>query len=450
LEDANGVDLSQFRRWYDQAGTPVVNVEENYDAHRKRYTLTLSQHTPDTPGQTGKKPFHIPIDAALLDAEGRPMRAWGDGADSGVLELREARQSFTFDVPQKPVPSLLRGFSAPVKLKAERSAADWRLLMTRDTDPFVRWNAGQDVAMKVLRNLVGCIQAHRQYDIPEHFASAFESLLLGREPDRQFQAEMLRLPSETYIAESFDVIDPEAIAHARRALKYDLATRFERHFTDIYEHTTVSEPYRPSSDQIGARALRNCCLFYLIELDTADARAVAMNQFETADNMTDLIAALQALALADSEEREEALDTFYANWQSEPLIVNKWLTVQATSPVPGTLERVQALAEHPAFDIKNPNNVRALIGAFAQGNPLHFHRLDGGSYELVAGFVIDIDRLNPQIAARLAGSFSFWRRYDATRQDLMRRQLERIGGAAGVSRDVREIVTKALARDTSK
>ncbi len=444
LEDANGADLSQFRRWYDQAGTPVVSVREDYEPDAGRYTLTLSQHTPSTPGQNDKQPFHIPVDTALLDSTGAPMPVWGQGTASGVLELQEASRSYTFEVREKPVPSLLRGFSAPVKLEIERPAEDWYFLMTHDTDPFVRWDAGQQMATTVLKSLVADIQSRREPDIPAHFVSAFRRVLVAAESDRQFQAEMLRLPSEGYLAECFEIIDPEAIALARRALKKALASHLEEEFLGQYHASAVEDEYRPESGQIGARALRNACLSYLVELDTASHRARASDQFDAANNMTDRLAALQALAATDGEERDRALDRFYQDWQTEPLIVNKWLSVQAASPAADTVERVTALTGHPAFDVRNPNKVRALIGAFAQGNPLHFHRRDGKGYELIAGYVIDIDRLNPQIAARLASAFSFWRRYEPTRRRLMHEQLQRIRRSPELSRDVAEIVSKAL------
>jgi aminopeptidase N len=445
LEDANDVDLSQFRLWYDQAGTPVVSVEEDYDPDKGRYALTLSQHTPETPGQKTKQPFHIPIDSALLDASGAAMPVWKDGAASGVLELREARRTFCFEVGERPVPSLLRGFSAPVKLELERPAQDWYFLMTHDSDPFVRWDAGQQTAVAVLKGLVADIQARRAPEPPDHFVAAFARVLRSGEIDRQFQAEMLRLPSETYLAEGFEVIDPEAIARARRALKEALASRLEQDFLAQYHAMRMDSEYRPEPRQIGARALRNACLSYLTALDTAEHRRLAAGQFEASNNMTDRLAALQALAATQSKERDRTLDTFYQAWQSEPLIVNKWFSVQATSPATDTLARVRELTRHPAFDIGNPNKVRALIGGFAQGNPLHFHRPDGEGYVLVADHVIDLDRLNPQVAARLASSFSFWRRYEPVRRDLMRKQLERIHSSPGLSRDVAEIVSKALA-----
>ncbi|MDZ7841943.1 MAG: aminopeptidase N [Gammaproteobacteria bacterium] len=444
LEDANDADLSRFRLWYDQAGTPAITVAEDYDAETGRYTLTLSQHTPDTPGQTDKKPFHIPVDAALLDSTGRAMPVWPEGAESGVLALQEASQTYDFEVDEKPVPSLLRGFSAPVRLEIDRPADDWYFLMTHDTDPFVRWDAGQQMATTILTTLVTDIQSGRAPDVPEHFVSAFRRVLIDGEGDRQFQAEMLRLPGEGYLAESFEVIDPEAISRARHTLKKTLASRLEADILARYHAIETGGEYRPESRQIGARALRNCCLSYLVALDTAGNRALAAAQFEAADNMTDRLAALQSLAGTDSVERDRALESFHEEWQSEPLIINKWLSVQATSPASDTLERVLALAEHPAFDVRNPNKVRALIGAFAQGNPLHFHRPDGKGYELVGDYVLELDRLNPQVAARLASPFSFWRHYEATRRDLMRAQLERIRRSGGLSRDVGEIVSKAL------
>jgi len=449
LEDANDVDFSQFRLWYEQAGTPVIGVSERFDPNAGRYTLELSQHTPATPGQPDKKPFHIPVDAALLDADGRLMPVWENGADTGVLELREASQTFTFDVSEKPVISLLRGFSSPAKLDIDRSREDWYFLMTHDTDPFVRWDAGQQMAASVLRDRGAAIQSEAEVEAPEHFVNAFERLVVADETDREFQAEMLALPSEAYLAESYEVIDPEAIHLARRGLKRELAERLERQWLDRYHATEVTEPYRPEGAQIGSRALRNACLSYLVELDTGDVRTLAKNQFHGAGNMTDRLGALRALAATDSSERDEVLARFYEDWKSEPLIINKWLAVQATSPQPDTLKRVQALTGHEAFNIKNPNKVRALVGAFAQANPRHFHRADGRGYELIADYVIELNKLNPQIAASLVRAFNFWRRYDENRRDLMKRQLERISETPKLSKDVHEIVSKALGNNGS-
>jgi len=445
LEDANAIDLAQFRLWYKQAGTPEIKASQDYDPAAGRYTITLEQHTPATPGQPDKEPFHIPVDAALLDAEGRPLPVWQDGADTGVLELREPRQSWSFEVRDRPVASLLRGFSAPVKLTTDRPLDEWYFLMTRDSDPFVRWDAAQQIAIGILIDMVAGIQGQREPAVPEHFQSAFGETLAARESDRHFQAALLRLPSEGYLSESFDVVDPEAIARARQSLKRTLASRHQGALLEVYHALAVNDEYRPESGQIGARALRNTCLSYLVEIDSDEARDLAMAQFRSADNMTERLAALQALCGTASPQRDQALDELYDAWQAEPLIVNKWLSAQATAAVADTVERVRALTGHPAFDIGNPNKVRALIGGLAHGNPRHFHRDDGAGYDLVADYTMRLDRRNPQVAARLASAFSFWRRYDEKRRGMMRDALRRIGSSKDLSRDVQEIVGKALA-----
>jgi len=444
LEDANGADFTQFRRWYDQAGTPTIRVKEHYDADAGRYDLELTQHTPPTPGQPDKQPFQIPVAAALLGAGGRHLPVWADGAAAGVLDLREPHQTFSFEVGEKPAASLLRGFSAPAKLDIERPAEDWYFLMTHDSDPFVRWDAGQQMALGVLRERVAAIQAGAAPQTPAHFVAAFERLLQARESDPELQAEMLQLPGEAYLAEGFEVIDPDAVARARDGLKQELAVRLEARWRAQYHAAAVTGEYRPEAGQIGCRALRNTCLSYLVGIDTPEVRALALAQFQNAGNMTDRLAALRALAATDSDERDQALARFYDDWRSEPLIINKWLTVQATSPLPDTLERVKSLASHPAFDIANPNKVRALIGGLAQANPRHFHRADGQGYELIADYVIELDGLNPQMAASLARAFNFWRRYDDHRRGLMRAQLRRISQSPRLSPDVTEIISKAL------
>ena len=450
LEDATGADLGQFRLWYGQAGTPHVTVREMFDAAGACYTLSLSQQIPATPGQPDKAPMHLPLALALYDARGRklPLRLKGDAAGRGtetVLSLRRSGEEFLFEgISERPVASLLRGFSAPVALEFERPEADLYFLMAHDDDPFVRWDSAQRLALAwCLKGVEAC---RRGVPLPTDadFVRAFRKAMSGEVSDRAFLAELLRLPSESYIADALPEIDPEAVHAARKHARRLIAQALVPEWRAVYESSRADGGYSLDAGAVGRRALKNLCLAYLVESGTPEARALALRQFETADNMTDQIAALGALVDCDAPERRAALDAFHDRYRANPLVMDKWLSLQATCALPGTLDAVRALTRHAAFDAHNPNRVRALIGGFAQGNPLHFHARDGSGYSFIADWVLTLDARNPQLAARLAGAFSQWRRYDAVRQRLMRAELERIAGTAELSRDTGEIVEKSL------
>jgi aminopeptidase N len=407
MQDASGVDLSQFRRWYDVAGTPVLDCSGNF--RDGRFTLEVKQSM--------RPPFHIPLAVRV-------------GPHARVLSVTETEQSFDFDVAEKPVPSLLRGFSAPVILHYPYTDAELLHLLAHDDDPFARWEAGQRLAADII--------LRRRGKPPAEFLAAARAVLSGR--DHAFVAEMLTLPSEAFLAESLEVVDPDALHAARLALRRKIAEALQPELTAAYRALEDDAPYSPDPASIGRRALKNLCLGYLVELGLTP---LADDQFRRADNMTDAMAALGCLANADCPEREPALQAFYEKWQSEPLVVDKWLSVQATSRLPDTLARVRQLLAHPAFDLKVPNKVYALVRAFA-ANHVRFHVADGAGYAFLADRVLELDRLNPQVAARMARGFDRWRKFDADRQAHARAQLERIGAAKGLSRDVAEIVTKAL------
>ncbi|TAK71242.1 MAG: aminopeptidase N [Betaproteobacteria bacterium] len=466
MQDASGIDLAQFRRWYEQAGTPVVQVEGKYDAATGRYALTLRQSCPPTPGQETKLPFHIPFALGLVGPDGKdlplmlageaPVEPAAPGERAGeitrVLSLKQPQESFVFvGVPAPPVPSLLRNFSAPVTVKYEYSEAELTHLMAHDANAFNRWEAGQRLALAlILRGIEARrVQPSREDNAagraktPQAFIEAFARVLADAPRDPAFGAEALALPSETYIAEQLDEVDPDAIHAVRNAVRRDLAQALKSELLTAYHAHAVPGPYSPDAQAAGKRALRNLCLGYLMELDGADARALALRQFERADNMTDTMAALVALANCDCAERAQALDAFYAKWKNEPLVVDKWLAVQAGSRLPGTLGEVRRLLAHPAFDIHNPNKVYALIRSFC-GNHVRFHAADGGGYQFLAEQVIAIDAFNPQVAARMARAFDRWRKFDAGRKRHASAALLRIREAQGLSKDVAEIVTKAL------
>jgi len=407
MQDASGVDLSQFRRWYDIAGTPVLDCAgEHKDGV---FTLTVKQSM--------NPPFHIPFAVKIGDRE-------------EVLSLKRAEESFAFDAKAKPVPSLLRRFSAPVILRYPYTEAELLHLMARDDDPFNRWEAAQRLAVTIVLENRG---------VPsEAFLKAARNVLADQDP--AFAAEVLTLPAESFLAEQLPVVDPDALHQARNALRKALARALAGELAAKYRTLAPEGPYVPDAASAGRRALRNLCLSYLSE---AGMRALCYEQFKGADNMTDAMAALAALSNLNCEERQLALDEFYARWKDEPLVVDKWLAVQAASRLPGTLARVRELLAHPAFDLKVPNKVYALIRSFG-ANHVRFHAADGAGYAFLADRVIELNGLNPQVAARMARGFDRWRKFDAGRQAKARAALERIRDARNLSRDVAEIVGKSL------
>ena len=451
MQDASGLDLTQFKRWYDQAGTPVLEARGNYDAAAGRYTLTVKQSCPPTPGQEEKLPFHIPLAVGLVAPDGNdvPLLSEGENRATGttrVLSVKRTEEEFVFTkVARQPVPSLLRGFSAPVNLRFEYSDADLTHLMAHDSDAFNRWEAGQRLALNLLLRGVASNRAGHAPAFPESFVKAFSRMLADAAQDPAFAAEALGLPSEGYVAEQMEEVDPDAIHAVRVALRKHLATVLKGELLATYKIFTAPGPYNPDAKSAGQRSLRNLCLSYLMELDDAAVRTLCVRQFDSADNMTDSMAALTALANTDFPERVGALEKFYANWKDESLVMDKWFAVQATSRLPDTLAAVKRLMSHPAFNLKNPNKVRAVIGSFCQGNHVRFHAADGSGYAFAADQVIALDPLNPQVAARLARSFDRWRKFDTIHWKHAKTALERIRDTAGLSKDTTEVVTKSLA-----
>ena len=450
MADASGADLSQFKRWYDQAGTPVVESQGHFDPAARTYTLTLRQHTPPTPDQAEKRPLHIPFAVGLVGPDGRdlPLQLEGETAPAGterVLSLTETEQRFPFvDIAAHPVPSLLRAFSAPVVLRHDYSDAQLAHLMAHDADAFNRWEAGQRLATQILLRGIDADAEGASLEVPKSFIAAVTRLLADGEKDPAFAAEALALPSEAFLAEQLGLADPEVLHSVRLALRRRIAASLRDALLRTYHEQVTAATYSPDARSAGKRALRNTCLAYLMELDEPEMRALAMRQFDTADNMTDAIAALSALANTDCAERVAALERFYAKWKDEPLVVDKWLAVQAASRLPNTRAEVERLTRHEAFDLRNPNKVFALIRGFA-ANYVRFNAADGSGYAFLADQIIALDPLNPQVAARLARGFDRWRKFDATRQVHARRALEQVRDTDGLSKDVLEVVTKALA-----
>jgi len=433
MQDASGIDLAQFRRWYDQAGTPVLECVGSFDAGSKTFTLDVKQSCPPTPQQEAKLPFHIPLAVGLVGPKGEELLPEG----TRVLSVTEPVQRFTFDeIAAKPVPSLLRRFSAPVILKYDYTEADLVHLMAHDSDAFNRWEAGQRLAASTILDRAG--------EPSRAFLDACARVIADAGRDPAFAAEALALPSETFLAEQLEVVDPDALHAARNRLRRALAEFLKDGLLAAYRAYATTGPYSPDAASAGRRALRNLCLGILMELETAEVRALCYEQYTRSDNMTESFAALGFLANSDCAERAQALESFYERWENEPLVVDKWLAVQAASRLPSTLARVRELVAHPAFDLRVPNKVYALIRTFA-ANHVRFHAADGGGYAFLADQVVALDALNPQVAARMARGFDRWRKFDAGRQANAVMQLERIRDTRGLSRDVAEIVTKALA-----
>ncbi|PKO73434.1 MAG: aminopeptidase N, partial [Betaproteobacteria bacterium HGW-Betaproteobacteria-17] len=467
MQDASGVDLAQFRRWYARAGTPRLKAEGTWDAAARRYTLSLTQSLAPTAYEQRLKdagmpivegPLHIPVALGLVlpDGSDAPLRLAGEPAHADttrVLSLTETAQTFVFeDIAAAPVVSLLRDFSAPVQLDFEQTDAELAHLMAHDADAFNRWEAGQRLATRVL--LAG-IKAGGEGTgwIPDDFVAACGRVLdAGLTGDPALAAEALVLPAEQVLAEAVagrgEAIDPEAIHRARVSLRRHLAMQLRERFETVWTALAPAEPYAPDGAQVGRRALRNLCLGYMAESDDATLKKAVLprllGQFEAGGNMTDVIAALGTLANLELPERDTALAAFYAHWQDEALVVDKWLQVQATSRLPGTAARVRELMRHPAFDLKNPNKVYALVRSFCGANPRHFHAADGSGYALAADVIIELQAINPQVASRLARSFDRWRQFDAVRQGHARTALERIRACENLAKDVAEVVGNAL------
>ena len=445
MEDAGGRDLRQFRLWYEQAGTPELQVWGEHDPATSTYSLSVCQHCPPTPGQPEKPPFHIPLAVGLIDPDGQdiPLRLEGEeGAVAGtrLLEVREVEQAFRFvGVPRKPVPSLLRGFSAPVKVRHDYSDADLMFLMAHDSDGFIRWDAAQTLTRRVILRSV----ADPACPISEGFLAAFRTALLNA-PDPWLLAEVLSLPSETYLADQMEVADVDGIHRARERVKTGVAETLRSELMDAYRAHADPGGYDLEPKSIGRRRLKNLCLGYLIQLGDPEVTALCLDQFRDGTNMTDVVAALRLLADSSAPEGEEALAAFYARWRDDTLVLDKWFSIQATSKRADTLQRVTRLLEHPAFSIRNPNKVRSLIGAFCSGNPVRFHDRTGAGYCFLADRVLEIDPVNPQIAARLLRQMARWRRHDAARQWLMRAELERVLAREDLSKDSYEVASRSL------
>ncbi|MCE5163315.1 aminopeptidase N [Plesiomonas sp. PI-19] len=443
MEDASGIDLTQFRRWYSQAGTPQLQVRDEYDAKQQVYRLHVRQSTPPTPEQTEKQALHIPLDIELYAEDGAviPLQSGGQAVNS-VLNVTEPEQTFVFEqVPQAPVISLLREFSAPVKLDYPYTDKQLTFLMAHARNDFARWDAAQMLIGKYVRLNVANWQDGNALELPIEVVDAFRAVLLDEQLDPALAALILTLPKETELAELFDLIDPDAIRAVREFIRDELVLELNDELRAVYQAHVLPE-YRVEHADIARRALRNTCLSYLAFAEGADA--LVRRQYEQADNMTDTLAALSAAVSAELPCRDNLMQHFADKWQHDGLVMDKWFMLQATSPAANVLENVKALMQHPSFSLANPNRTRSLIGAFASGNPSAFHAKDGSAYRFLTDVLVELNSRNPQVASRLIEPLIRLGRYDAERQQLMREQLLRLQKLDNLARDLFEKITKSL------
>ena len=456
MADSSGRDLTQFERWYSQAGTPRVQVQTSYDAAQQTYDIRLTQSCPVTPGQTEKLPFHIPVAMGLLNPDGQDIPLYCDAypANAGqtnlVLELTEESQTFRFTgVGAKPVPSLLRNFSAPVVLNIDYSDEELGLLLANDSDPFNRWEAGQRLVTRRLVKLTKAVQSGEVLELDSMLIEAFRATLNNQHLDPSFRELVLTLPSEAMIAEEFAVVDPQAIHTARQFVRATLSHHLRTDFFQAYEQNLTPGQYSPDAQSMAKRGLKNLALSYLLESSDEQTFSLAKAQFDEAENMTDRLAALAALTNFSGNEEQQlvslkALNKFYKKFKKEALVIDKWFMLQATARTTD-VANVCELMTHPAFTLNNPNRARSLAFNFCNANPARFHAADGSGYALWAELVIELNKINPQVAARLARSLDRWKKYPVTLQTYMKAALQKVADTKKLSKDVLEVVSKALA-----
>ncbi|KAF8013395.1 hypothetical protein BT93_I1289 [Corymbia citriodora subsp. variegata] len=459
MRDANDAEFSNFLLWYSQAGTPTVKVTSSYNAEARTFSLKFCQEVPPTPGQTVKEPMFIPVSVGLLDSIGKDMplsSVYHDGTlqsitkdgqpvYSTVLRVTKKEEEFVFaDINERPIPSLLRGFSAPIRLESDLVDSDLFFLLAHDSDEFNRWEAGQVLARKLMLTLVADFQQKKPLVLNPKFIHGLGSILCDSSLDKEFIAKAITLPGEGEVMDMMDVADPDAVHAVRVFIRKQIAQELKGDLISTVEKNRSSDGYVFNHDNMARRALKSTALAYLAALDDPECTALAMHEYKNATNMTEQFAALAAIAQNPSKTREEVLADFYSKWQHNFLVVNKWFALQAMSDIPGNVENVRNLLKHPAFDLRNPNKVYSLIGGFC-GSPVNFHAKDGSGYKFLGEVVVQLDKINPQVASRMVSAFSRWRRYDETRQNLAKAQLEMIMSTNGLSENVFEIASKSLA-----
>lgn len=459
MRDANNYDFANFLLWYSQAGTPIVKVTSSYNAEAHTFSLKFSQTVPPTPGQPIKEPMFIPVSMGLLDSSGKDMPlssiyhdgklesiiSGGQPVYTTVLRVTKGEEEFVFtDVAEKPIPSLLRGYSAPIRLHSDLTENDLFFLLAHDSDEFNRWEAGQILARKLMLSQVVNFQKEDKLVLDPQFVHGIKCILLDSSLDKEFIAKAITLPGEGEIMDMMEVADPDAVHAVRSFIRKQLAFELKQEFITLVKENRSSGKYEFDHDNMARRALKNTALGYLASLEDEEITELVLNEYKTATNMTDQFSALAAIAQKSGQPREDALADFYNKWQHDFLVVNKWFALQSASDIPGNVENVKKLLDHPAFDLRNPNKVYSLIGGFC-ASPVNFHAKDGSGYKFLGDLVVQLDKLNPQVASRMVSAFSRWKRYDDTRQNLAKAQLEMIVSANGLSENVYEIASKSLA-----
>ena len=453
MAEVSGRDFTQFKNWYTQAGTPVVTASGDYDSEAKTFKLQLTQSCPDTPEAKGsdKAPFHIPVNMTLLGENGPlPLRQAGKLVETEtVLELTEPCQTFTFeDVAEAPVPALLRGFSAPVKLAYPYKKIDLLRIATTDTDGFARYDAFSQLAVVAIFDVMAALRKEERWSPEPLLLEGFKTLLTDESLDEAMVALMCTLPSEAYLSGLSAPVEVDLIHKARNMLALALSVEFKDLWQAAYERCNDRSPYAFNAPAVAKRSLKNVALDYLMIDPAPGAIDLCTAQFESSDNMTDQYAALRAMVNAEGQQAQDnsskLLEAFYQQWQDEALVVNLWLSVQAANPKEGAIERIHALMAHPAFDANNPNKLRSVIGVFTNNNAVNFHHSDGSGYSFLADQILKLNKQNPQVASRLLAPLTKWKKYDANRQQLMKAALERIANEPALSKDVYEVVAKSL------
>jgi len=445
MSHASAIDLNQFKNWYSQAGTPVLHIAEEWRKDTEEYQLTVRQELPSSGENTHHQPFHMPLAVGLLGGKGQDLL---ENFEQGtrVLQLREKEQRFVFTgIKERPVLSFLRNFSAPVKVKQFQSRKELTFLMRHDSNLFNRWDASARLAGEVILETAQQLRANEQATVDECYRQAVTHNLRQKVEDSALLALSLSLPPETTLAQDMEIVDPDSLHGARQMLKRQLAMDNAPEFLELYLKNRETGDYCLSAEAMGRRSLKNVALSYLMSLDPLPEEYLnlCVLQYRTASNMTDCIAALANLINLDHPIRHELLADFHRKWAEDSLVLDKWFSLQALSILPDTLQKVESLVAHPSFSIENPNKVRALIGAFCTNNHVRFHEMNGAGYVFLADKILQLNTINPQIAARLVTPLINWKRYDSKRQELMRGQLERIANTPELSRDVYEIVDKS-------
>ncbi|MFT5727480.1 MAG: aminopeptidase N [Desulforhopalus sp.] len=441
MEDASGVDLVQFRNWYSQAGTPLLKVQTEWDEALSAYTLTIEQSCKPTPGQDTKLPFHMPVKIGLLGKSGE------DVCEPAVLELKDEKALFTFhNITERPVLSFLRDFSAPVKIEPFQNKEDLAFLMASDPNLYNRWECANQLSKEVVLAVAEQLQRGDAPEVEKFYLDAVEKTLSSKMDDKDLVTLALQLPTETTLAQEMDVIYPQHLHNARRYVKQEIAKRCKAQLLKLYRDNCSTKPYAITAQAKGERSLKNLCLSYLMSLEPAseEVLSLCLAQYDSVTNMTDSIASIALLVNVDDKRRPQALDNFYDKWKDDTLVLDKWFAIQALSELPEVMSEVRKLMEHPAFSIKNPNKVRSLVGAFCSGNHAKFHSENGEGYRFLSAQIIALNKINPQIAARLLSPMVNWKRYEPKLKELMKNELQSILKQKDLSQDVYEIVNNSL------